>query len=324
MSASPKLRVGVVAAGLSCLLAAFVAAQNSNPNASGQPDRPATFQPDRSPAQPGTQTFGEAVRSRISNYRGAIAKAGGANQVVDHFLANCLLGQNKSEVQLSEIAQQKSENPQVKQFAQQMIQDHQKLIEQLQPLAGMQGETNRGVSGSLGTRTEERTTTTESAERKTDTTALPGSPGAERTIPPTGTSAAAPSLGTSGTTTDVAGSEAATDRAAGGGAIHQLMQIQRQIGERCTQAAREELQQKSGAEFDKCYVGSAIAAHMHALAELQVIGQQTQGQLAQVAQQAQPTVQQHLDQAKQLMKQLEGQTGATGSTAERKTSTRTE
>jgi len=54
-----------------------------------------------------------------------------------------------------------------------------------------------------------------------------------------------------------------------------------------------------------------------------VIGKQTQGQLAQVAQQAQPTVQQHFDHAKQLMKQLEGQAAA-GSTAERKSSTRTE
>jgi len=63
---------------------------------------------------------------------------------------------------------------------------------------------------------------------------------------------------------------------------------------------------------------------MKALAALEVIGQQTQGQLAQVAKQAQPTVQQHLDHAKQLMKQLEGQAGATGSTAERKSTTRTE
>jgi hypothetical protein len=54
-----------------------------------------------------------------------------------------------------------------------------------------------------------------------------------------------------------------------------------------------------------------------------VIGQQTQGKLAQVAKQAQPTVQQHYDHAKELMKQLEGQ-GATGSTAERSSSTRTE
>jgi predicted outer membrane protein len=87
--------------------------------------------------------------------------------------------------------------------------------------------------------------------------------------------------------------------------------------------AKDELQQKSGAEFDKCYVGNAIGMHAHALAELEVIGKQTQGTLAQVAQQAQPTVQQHFDHAKQLMKQLEGQSSAAGTQAQRD-STRTE
>ena len=105
-----------------------------------------------------------------------------------------------------------------------------------------------------------------------------------------------------------------------GGALHQLAQIEKQIGERCLQNAKEELQKKSGAEFDKCYVGMAIGAHMQAIAALEVIGEQTQGQLAQVAKQAQPKVQEHLEHAKQLAKQLEGQ----ASTAERASSTRTE
>jgi predicted outer membrane protein len=99
------------------------------------------------------------------------------------------------------------------------------------------------------------------------------------------------------------------------------MQIDRQINERCLQMAKDELQQKSGAEFDKCFIGNALAMHAHALAALEVIGKQTQGNLAQVAQQAQPTVQQHLDHAKQLIKQLEGQSSAT---AQRPEGTRTE
>jgi predicted outer membrane protein len=97
------------------------------------------------------------------------------------------------------------------------------------------------------------------------------------------------------------------------------VQIDQQINQRCLQMAKDELQQKSGADFDKCYVGNAIGMHVHALAALEVIGKQTQGQLAQVAQQAQPTVQQHFDQAKQLMKQLEGQSTATGTQAQRET-----
>jgi len=325
MSASLRVRVGVLTAGLCCLLLTYAVAQqvqtsgqarDNAPSASGQTDRSATQQADRSTARRGEQTYGESAQRRTANYRGATAAAGGQNQAVDHFLAACLLAKNQGEVQLSELAQQKAENAEVKEFAQKMIQDHRKLIEQLQPLAGMQSGTNRGVSGSLGTRTEtERISTTdtsgirgtsESATRTSDTTTLPGSSGADQT--------------TTDTTTNVA----ATNRtSAGGGAIHQLMQIDRQINERCLQAHKQELQQKSGAEFDKAFVGSAIGAHIQALAALEVISKQTQGQLAQVAQQAQPTVQQHLDHAKQLMKQLEGQSGAAGSQAERR-STRTE
>jgi len=98
------------------------------------------------------------------------------------------------------------------------------------------------------------------------------------------------------------------------------MQIDRQIVDRKSQAIRQELQQKSGAEFDKAFVGTAINAHIHAIAALEVIGQQSQGQLSQIAQQARPTVQQHLDHAKQLMRSLEGESGSSGSSSARRSS----
>jgi len=293
MSASLRWRFGAVAAGLTCLLLSYAAAQQDQ--SPGQSDRSSVQQADSSTAPSSDRASSESTRNR-TNYRAAQAAVGGQNSAVDHFLANCLLGQNKGEVELSEIAVQKSENAEVKQFAQKMIQDHNKLIEQLQPLAMMQG----------GAKTEGRTSST---------TALPGSSAASQTIPPSGTSATIPpSDATSGTT---ASPYATTTAAAGGSAVHELMQVERQINERCLQMARDELQQKSGAEFDKCFVGNAIGAHAHALAALEVIGKQRQGQLAQVAQQAQPTVQQHFDHAKQLMKQLEGQSSATGTRAQR-------
>jgi predicted outer membrane protein len=303
MSALLRSRVGVAAAGLSFLLLGYAVAQQVQTSDQAQSDQPRAGAPgqfDRSSAQPATQpgdrTYRETAERRIANYRGANAIAGAQSQVVDHYLATCILGKNEAEVQLSEIAQQKSDNAQVKQFAEQMVQDHKKLIEQLQPLAAMQAGAKRGVSESISTQSE-----------------------TERAASPTETAATTPPINTTAETTTGA---AATERPMIGGTLHQLGQIEKQIGERCLQNAKEELQQKSGAEFDKCYVGMAVGAHMQALAALEVIGQQTQGQLAQVAKQAQPTVQQHLDHAKQLMKQLEGQ-GAS-STAERSSSTRTE
>jgi len=277
-------------------------------DAIGQTDRATAGQADPAASGIDGRAASELNLDR-TNYRAAQTAAG--HNPVEHFLATCMLGQNKAEVELSQIALQKSENAEVKQFAQKMITDHQKMIQQLQPLAMAQGGVNRSASTILGGTSESQGRSESTEGRTSDTSALPGSSGASQTIPPSGTNAvASPATATA---------ETATVANRGGNAMHELMQVERQINERCLQMAKDELQQKSGAEFDKCYVGNAIGMHARALAALEVIGKQTQGTLAQVAQQAQPNVQQHFDQAKQLMKQLEGQSSAAGIQAQRET-----
>src|SRR6185312_7608363 len=102
---------------------------------------------------------------------------------------------------------------------------------QLQPLAMMQGGANRGASSILGGNSESQGRSETTTGRSTDTTAVPGSSGASQTIPPTGTSAAVPPVNTTVETTTTA-----TATAAGGvSPFHQLMQIDRQINERCLQ-----------------------------------------------------------------------------------------
>jgi len=98
------------------------------------------------------------------------------------------------------------------------------------------------------------------------------------------------------------------------------MQMDRQIVQRKAQLTRQDLQSKQGAEFDKAFVGMAIPAHVHMIAQLEVIEQQGQGQLAQVAQQARPIAQQHLDHAKQLIKQLDSESSSSNNQAERSSS----
>lgn len=323
MSAALKTRIGVVAAGLMCLLVSAALAQQDQPTTQKSPDANSASQSDRAPlrqADPATTSgTGEHNRSASgqTDYRAARTLTGDHNRLVDNFLVSCLLDQNQAEVQLSEIAIQKSENPEVKQFAQKMVTDHKKMIEQLQPLATMQSGANRPASSLLGGTSEAQGRSETTVGRSTDTSALPGSSGAGQTIPPAGVTIAP---GRAGTARDIATNATANAAmAAAGGPVHQLTQIDKQINERCLQMARDELQQKSGAEFDKCYVGNAVAMHSQALAALQVIGKQTQGKLAQVAQQAEPTVQQHLDEAKQLIKQLDSQSSATGTQAQRAT-----
>jgi len=206
---------------------------------------------------------------------------------------------NQGEVELSELAQQQAQNPEVKQFAEQMVQDHRQLIQQLQQVAGTQS--GAGSSGTTGSRSGASASSLETSS-SSDTAGTTDTSGASGTRDLPGTSAA------SGTTS-VGGLSSAGSSSANG-VVSQLAAIDMQIAQRKTQMMKDELQQKQGAEFDKAYIGSAIPAHLHALAALEVLGQQSQGQLAQLAQQARPKVQQHLDHAKQLMKQLDQQSGS--------------
>ena len=179
MSAHVSLRIGVIAAGLSCLLLGYAAAEqetsgqarSERSNAAGQSDRSSTQQSDRATTQRNDRTYGTSQR-RTANYRGENA-VGGQNQAVERYLAGCLLAHNQSEVQLGEFAQQKAESPDVKQFAQELVKDHRQLTEKLQPLAGMYGGANHGVSGSFGARTEsERTKTSGTSTNPTASPAI--------------------------------------------------------------------------------------------------------------------------------------------------------
>jgi predicted outer membrane protein len=296
MSALLRLSAGAVAVGLFYLpLSAIVAQQATTPRNPGteralQPQSDAANPPGQrgvapqiDPAQPGRTAPGR--QPYTANFRGTPQNAGQAGQEVDLYLANCLLKHNKAEVEFAEFAQQQSQNPAVKQFAEQMAKDHQQLVQKLQPLAGAQAATERNTTSPLDANAPDGVDRT-----KLDATG--GRPGT--------TDAAASATG------------AVTNRLAtiGNPALSQLAGIERKIAERCQQALREELQQKTGAEFDECYIGSQIGGHMHMLAALEVIGQESQGQLKQLANEAQPTVQSHLEHAKQLAKQLKSESSA--------------
>lgn len=331
MSATFRMSAGAIAVALHCLMLGSAVAQNattkapadvkpaqSRSDASDPLDQRGTTRSGQAPATTGQplqsarEQSGRAAQSgqrSTSNFRGEQATGGHGPQEAELFFTNCLLADNKAEVEISELAQQKSENSDVKQFAEQMIKDHNKMIQQLQQVSGSAGKQTgdatstlqgsdggRVKTGALGTRSTDATRNSSEQNRPS----LPGSSGANNTTGQLGQTRAA------GESAAALNGNPPGAQQGGSTAIQQIASIDQQIKERCTQAAKEELQQKSGAEFDKAYIGSAINAHVHAMAALDVIGKQSQGQLAQVAQEAQPTVQQHLDHAKELMKKLDG------------------
>jgi predicted outer membrane protein len=311
MSASLRMRFGVAAAGLSCLIAGYgLAQQQAGPelrSGAGQNDRSAKQQDDRSatPTTRGNRYQSTTSERRTANFRGPQTTSGAQGQELDRYLANCLLIKNQGEVKINQFAQQHAQNPEVKEFAQQMVKDHQQFVGQLQKLAAAEGAPTLGATPSSDF---ERSTT--------DTTTLPGSPGARAKVSATDSTTATPS-----TTNE---SSSTTDRSTGAasGALSQLVEIDRKINDKVGQATQEELQQKSGAEFDECYLGAQIGAHIHMQAALEVLAQESQGQLKQVAEQARPIVQEHLDRAKELAKQMKSSGSARQ--AERTSTSRTQ
>jgi len=356
MSASLKSSFRFAAAAVCCFSAAIALAQQSQSGAqpgsqsrdratgaadSSQSGRSSAAQSGRSSSQPSATS--QSGQRYTANYGAAQSgTAGGQGQEVDQFFANCLLSDNRAEVELSQLAEKQAKSSEVKQFAQMMVRDHQKMIKQLEQVAGGQGESSRATSNT-GTSTATGSTSASGSSNAAGNASASGTSnvGGLSNSDTTGqsatdTSAAETAIGLPGssgaghTTSQNANSQtpgtaaaSLTGASAGNDAVQQIGQIDRQIVDRKSQMMKEELQQKSGAEFDKCFMGAAVGAHTHALAALDVISQQSQGQLAQVAKQAQPTVQEHLERAKQIVRQLDGQSsGSSNSTdqAERSTS----
>jgi predicted outer membrane protein len=275
MSASPRLKFGFLAASLSCLLTGYVVAQQETVR---EPSEAAIEQPDAQNPAGQTDRLKSQRREYTANFRGNRADAGAQTQEIQRYLVGCMLAKNQAEVELSKFAQQQTQSPEVKEFAQMLVQDHGKFIQKLQQLAGDQTTT-------IGNQPGERTQPAENREAVSQ---------------------------------NAAELNAANRAASSNSAVDQLLTLEKQIVERCAQSARDELQQKQGVEFDKCYVGSQVAGHMQMLAALEVLQEQGPEQIQQIAQEAQPNVQKHLVHAKQILKQLEG-AGPAGTRATRPT-----
>jgi predicted outer membrane protein len=103
-----------------------------------------------------------------------------------------------------------------------------------------------------------------------------------------------------------------------------LVALKHQLGEQCRQSASRELQQKSGAEFDKCYIGMQIGMHMQMLDTLKVFSRYASPELDQLIEKGEETTQSHLDHAKKIIASLEGQSDAGARSARRQTRDRDE
>jgi putative membrane protein len=281
MIASTKSKALALSAVISGLLVAYAVAQQGQPGYTTQPGQPGVAQPGQ-PGQPPTQPPTSSAQStqRIRTTESRDMRNASLHPEVEKYVAECLLEKNECEVEISQFALQRSQNPEVKQFAQMLISDHQAAIQKLQRLTNTPAGTNRS-QGVQQTSYEGQISTSQQPTGQQVTGQQP-----------------------TGTTTV----RAQTDRMRagdGGGEIQQLAALEKRIGERAKQSLREKLEAKQGAEFDQCFVGSQIASHMHMLAGLEVLAESNAGELSQYAQESQPKVKSHLEAAEKLAEQLQ-------------------
>lgn len=221
----------------------------------------------------------------------------------DRQLAACLISDNEGEIAIAKFAVEKSQKAEVKEFAQQMVKDHGEFLSKLQ----------RFVPGTSTTRPESddavnphrrdeqrRPGTTESPNKNRDAQdrAAQDRPAENRANAPQQSDTnpkAAPSKGGIVANPPFHGAQGID-----------LIRIKQEIGRECVATLKKELSAKSSEEFDECYVGQQIGAHLHMVDTLKVMKKYASPELRTVLEEGEKTAAEHLDHAKSLMKDLEG------------------
>lgn len=250
---------GALALGLVLSSAAFVAAQQQ-PADGATPPREQTPRTERR-----TDDRTEPAASRQSD----------EVRLTDYFADQLMLA-NQGEIELSQIAAQKGTSPEVKQFAEKLIQDHQQLdekLKQLAPDAAARFAERRRAGGRLVDRLADRLDAERSADR----------PAADRP----------------------AQIRTAARDAAAHDVLTKLCIINHKACENHRQMSKQMLESYQGQDFDMAFLGMQIGQHAWLLSELKALDGVGTPEFQEVVAQARQNVEQHLQQAKTLSKKFE-------------------
>lgn len=199
----------------------------------------------------------------------------------DHLLATCVALGNQGEIAVAESARTKTQNEDVKKFADMMIVDHHNFLEKLQKYApeatkagyldGASKEVRKEAKKAGKAREEiKQTAATEDADK--------------------------------------AGAVKTADAHSGDAADHHHfhhMQLERELAAQCLSSAMQKLDEKSGNDFDRCFIGHQIGMHMAMKDKLVVFQRHVSPELAELLAAGQKTTEEHLAKAEELMAKLD-------------------
>lgn len=211
----------------------------------------------------------------------------------DQLMASCVAVGNQEEIAIAEFARQKSQNEDVKKFVEMMITDHHTYLLKLRKFApeatqpgyipsntkeaakarGLKGiiqQTGAAVAAAVSDDAKDDAKKVENADDKDD-----------------------------------AKVETADSKETGDSGKHSIFaQMERELAAECLALTKAKLGEKSGAEFDQCFIGQQIGAHMAMKAKLTVFQRHASPELAKVFAEGLKTTEHHLAKAEDLAKEL--------------------
>ncbi len=213
----------------------------------------------------------------------------GSSANMDKHLADKLIGMSQGEIQLGNFALKHTQNPEVKKFAQMMVQAHTEFNNKLARYAS-EGVWNENRSGaSSDNRAHQPETTTNAADNKNS----------------------------DNKTADNKSTE--TKSTENGGDQHgdKMVQIGKDMGDQINTAIERELGQYQGNEFDRAYVGQQFWGHVVFIATAKAMDNHIgSNELKQVVQEGEKAANHHLDETRKLIREISSNVARAGSNTE--------
>jgi len=240
---------------------------------------------------------------RAADPRATTTTAGGpAGQTAqtDKMVANQLLEMSKGEVELANFALKRTQNEEVRRFAQQMIEEHNNFNNQLAKFASPELSKDLGNQQSTGTepgRTGQPGATQPGQAGRPDAATPPG-----RTAPAAGAPARPGETTAAGASQP--GGPGAANRSADIAGGDPSVQICEDIGKQIGSSVQKELTQYQGSDFDRAYVGQQFWSHVIFVGAAKGAEKHVSQDLQQVLNQGSTTGEKHLEHCRKLIRDL--------------------
>jgi len=207
-------------------------------------------------------------------------------QIQDRDMAAMLAIGNRGEVEMANFFKGRTQNEKVREFTDMLIKDHSAFLEKLNTVAGQRPIAGERAAGNVG------------IDAPAPQTQPPASV-AVRTPPAGGVEVQAGGLGVQ------VGGQGRSFYAPG---MNPMLSLKEEIAQECLANGKKELEQKQGADADKCFVGTQIVKHGEMVSVLTVLQRRAQdSQFKEMLGAALQKTQQHLEMGKTIMKELDQQ-----------------